>query len=138
MTVTDQHTDPSPTPSPGIAVGMQGPVPEQRMVETVARFAVEIIRDTRPVMTLSRMVTPEILGMLERRASLTRRLRGARPDAGRALPARVVLRGVRVCTVSETVVEASAVLHETGRARFVAMRWELRPRGWKVTVLEIG
>jgi hypothetical protein len=30
------------------------------------------------------------------------------------------------------------VLREPDRARFLAMRWELRHTGWRVTVLEIG
>ncbi|UYG15719.1 Rv3235 family protein [Brachybacterium huguangmaarense] len=136
MTATDQR--PVAADTSGVPLPLEDPRTAERMVESVARFAVEIIRDQRPVATLSRLVTPEITTMLERRAHLTRRLRATSASAVRALPSRVVLRGVRTCVVNETTVEASAVLLETGRARFIAMRWELRPRGWKVTVLEIG
>lgn len=136
MTATDQH--PVAAETSGVPIPLEDPRTAERMVESVARFAVEIIRDQRPATTLSRLVTPEITTMLERRAHLTRRLRSTSASAVRALPSRVVLRGVRTCVVNEATVEASAVLLETDRARFIAMRWELRPRGWKVTVLEIG
>lgn len=135
MTITDQR--PLPLDPAGSPVAPQDPRTAVRMTESVARYAVEIIRDVRPASTLSRLVTPEIASMLERRASLTRRLRGTSASA-RTPGSRVILRGVRTCIVSETVVEASAVLLERDRARFIALRWELRHRGWKVTVLEIG
>ena len=45
---------------------------------------------------------------------------------------------MRTCVVNERTVEASCVLREPDRARFLAMRWELRHSGWRVTVLEIG
>lgn len=135
MTVT-QHPS-APTGEAVVAPDPHSPATAVRMTETVARFAVEIVRDMRPCATLSRLVTPEIAVMLERRAQLTRRLRGATgPDRSGA--SRIVVRGVRTCIVSDTVVEASAVVHERGRARFLALRWELRPRGWRVTVLELG
>lgn len=137
MTATDQRPAASPTPGPGPHLSLEDPRTAARLVETVARFAVEIVRGVRPVSTLSRMVTPEIAATLERRAALTRRLHGV-SAAPERLPSRVVLRAVRTCPVSETALEASAVLHEGGRARFVAMRWELRHRGWRVTVLELG
>lgn len=136
MIATDQH--PIAAGTTGVPIPLSDPRTAERMVESVARFSVEIIRDLRPVTTLSRLVTPEIATMLERRAHLTRRLRSTRAAQVRALPSRVVLRGVRTCVVNETTVEASVVLHENDRARFIAMRWELRARGWKVTVLEIG
>lgn len=135
MTITQQPSAPT-----GEAIGghdPHSPATAVRMTETVARFAVEIVRDMRPAATLSRLVVPEISVMLERRAQLTRRLRGAvGPD--RSAASRIVVRGVRTCIVSDTVVEASAVVHERDRARFLALRWELRPRGWRVTVLELG
>ena len=104
-------------------------------VPSIARFALEVIRDRRPVTTLARFVTPEISTQLGRRAALTRRLRGASAAPRRV---RVAVTGVRTCVIDERTVEASAVLRETTRARFVAMRWELRHTGWRITVLEIG
>jgi hypothetical protein len=106
-----------------------------RLVESVARCAVEIVRDTRPVSTLSRLVTPEVSAYLARRASLTRRIRGL---TGRAPRVRLAISGTRTCVVTPGVVEASTVVRDTDRARFLAMRWELRHTGWRVTVLEVG
>lgn len=137
MTVTDQQVR---TGAPGgVQVPIHDPRTAERMVATVARFAVEIVRAQRPSTTLARIVTPEILEMLERRAALTRRLHGLPPGATRReVSAQAVLSGVRTCVVNDRVVEASVVVREPGRARFLAMRWELRHTGWKVTVLELG
>lgn len=107
----------------------------QRMVEAVARHAIEIVRDMRPESALSKVVTPEVTTMLARRASLTRRLRAT---TGYAPVQRVKVTGVRTCIVNERTVEASCVVREPERSRFLAMRWELRHTGWRVTVLEIG
>lgn len=145
MTITAQRSIIRPVTTP---VAMPADQPEEipaddpriavRMTETVARFAVEIVRDVRASATLSRLVSPEILTMLERRRALTRRLRGGTAGTRGDIAARVVLRSVRTCIVDERTVEASAVLCEPDRARFIALRWELRARGWRVTVLEIG
>ncbi|GAA1288300.1 MULTISPECIES: Rv3235 family protein [Brachybacterium] len=107
----------------------------ERMVAPVARRAVEIVRDMRPENALARIVTPDVGKLLSRRAALTRRLRAT---TGYAPPQRMQVSGVRTCVVNEQTVEASCVLREPGRARFLAMRWELRHSGWRVTVLEIG
>lgn len=123
---------PSTDSRPGRTESVQTPI---RLVESVARSAVEVVRDMRPVTGLRRLVTPEIATMLERRAALTRRLRGV---TGEAPDRHISVTGVRTCVVNPSTVEASAVLREPGRARFLAMRWELRHSGWRVTVLEIG
>ena len=113
----------------------EDPLLVERMIEPVARRAVEIIRDMCPASALSRLVTPEVAQTLARRAALTRRLRSA---TGYAPPRQLVVTGVRTCVVNPQTVEASCVLREPDRARFLAMRWELRHTGWRVTVLEIG
>ncbi|MGO1285819.1 hypothetical protein H3H54_10650 [Brachybacterium sp. Z12] len=107
----------------------------EQLIAPVARRAVEIVRDMRPENSLSRWVTPEVAQQLARRASLTRRLRAA---TGYAPPRQLMVTGVRCCVVNEHTVEASCVLREPDRVRFLAMRWELRHTGWRVTVLEIG
>ncbi|HIY23518.1 MAG TPA: hypothetical protein H9837_04305 [Candidatus Brachybacterium merdigallinarum] len=129
MTTTDRHALADPD------IALDDPQMVRKMVEPVARRAVEIVRDMRPVTALSRIVTPEVSVMLARRAALTRRLRAT---TGYVPPQRVVVTGLRTCVVNERTVEASCVLRETDRARFLAMRWELRHTGWRVTVLEIG
>lgn len=120
-----------------LAAGVDPRDPEDglRLVENVARCAVEIVRDTRPVSTLSRLVTPEVSAYLARRAALTRRIRGL---TGRSPRVRLAISGTRTCVVTPGVVEASTVVRDRDRARFLAMRWELRHTGWRVTVLEVG
>ncbi|MCS6711005.1 hypothetical protein JSY14_02860 [Brachybacterium sp. EF45031] len=133
MTVTDQRpltTSPQPR-----ALAPHDPQVAVRMTASVARSAVEISRDLRPPTSLARLVVPEVMTMLTRRASLSRRLRG---EVGRAPEQRIAVTGVRTCIVNEQTVEASAVVREPGRARFLALRWELRHTGWRVTVLELG
>ncbi|MBB5830946.1 Rv3235 family protein [Brachybacterium aquaticum] len=128
-------TDQSVIPAVAAVGGPNDPRSVERLIEPVARRAVEIIRDMRPENALSRLVTPEVASTLARRAALTRRLRAS---AGYAPTRQLQVTGVRMCVVNEHTVEASCVLREPDRARFLAMRWELRHSGWRVTVLEIG
>lgn len=133
MTTTDQR--PSPRGDSTEPLSPDDPRVVARMVAPVARSAVEIIRDMRPVNALARVVTPEVGQTLARRAALTRRLRAS---TGYAPPRQLQVTGERICVVNEHTVEVSCVLREPDRARFLAMRWELRHTGWRVTVLEIG
>jgi Family of unknown function (DUF6459) len=135
MTTTDQRPAPASDSSENMIVSLDDPRTVERMVEPVARFAVEIVRDMRPENALARIVTPEVAKLLARRAALTRRLRAT---TGYAPPKQLLISGIRTCVVNEQTVEASCVLREPERARFLAMRWELRHSGWRVTVLEIG
>lgn len=136
MSATDQR----PAPQGPSAENTENYAPEdpraiEHLIVPVARRAVEIVRDMRPENSLTRLVTPEISQQLARRAALTRRLRATTGFA----PARALMvTGVRICVVNDHTVEASCVLREPDRARFLAMRWELRHTGWRVTVLEIG
>lgn len=127
-----------PVTTPGTMseeIATTGPSDGRKLVEQVARCAVEIVRDMRPVTALSKVVTPEVSAYLARRAALTRRLRAA---SSRAPRVPMSITGLRVCPLGDHAVEASAVVRETDRARFLAMRWERRHTGWRVTVLEIG
>ena len=133
MTTTDQRPVPSGTSTSSLAP--QDPRSVEQLVAPVARRAVEIVRDMRPETSLSRLVTPEVGQHLARRAALTRRLRAS---TGYAPTRQLEVTGVRICVVNARTVEASCVLREPDRARFLAMRWELRHSGWRVTVLEIG
>jgi hypothetical protein len=137
MTTTDQRPAHAAARSGAGAAGFapEDPRTVEPLVAPVARRAVEIVRDMRPENSLARLVTPEVGHHLARRAALTRRLRST---TGYAPPRQLVVTGVRVCVVNEHTVEASCVLREPDRARFLAMRWELRHTGWRVTVLEIG
>ncbi|MCL6423936.1 Rv3235 family protein [Brachybacterium sp. JHP9] len=132
MTATDHRVPTQPQSAGGDPTD---PLVAARLVESVARYAVEIVRDARPVTALSRLAIPEVTASLARRANLTRRIRGI---SGRPPRVRLAITGVRTCVVNPKVVEASAVVREPDRARFIAMRWELRHTGWRITVLEIG
>ena len=131
MTTTDQHR----VRSGAEKLEWDDPRLVEQMTETVARCAVDVVRARRPVHAISRFVTPDVSAMLARRAELTVRLRAL---SGKVPPQHAVVTGVRICQVNEKVVETSCVLREPDRARFLAMRWELRRRGWRVTVLEMG
>lgn len=133
MTTTDQR--PAQSLNRTAALAPEDPLAVEAMVAPVARRAVEIIRDMRPENSLARLVTPEVGQVLARRAALTRRLRAT---TGYAPTRQMMVTGVRTCVVNPQTVEASCVLREPDRARFLAMRWELRHTGWRVTVLEIG
>ena len=132
MTTTDQRPATVATEQ---QIPLSDPRTAERMVAAVARCAVEIIRDMRPENALARIVTPEVATMLSRRAALTRRLRAT---TGYVPAKRIAVSGVRTCVVNERTVEASCVLRDPDRSRFLAMRWELRHSGWRVTVLEVG
>ena len=133
MTTTDQR--PARPGADAEGCSPEDPRTVEPLVVPVARRAVEIVRDMRPENSLSRLVVPEVSHQLARRAALTRRLRAS---TGYAPPQQLVITGVRICVVNAQTVEASCVLREPDRARFLAMRWELRHTGWRVTVLEIG
>lgn len=133
MTSTDQR--PAHSDARTAAPAPDDPRTVEPLVAPVARCAVEIIRDMRPENSLARLITPEVGQQLARRAALTRRLRAS---TGYAPSRQLMVTGVRLCVVNEHTVEASCVLREPDRARFLAMRWELRHTGWRVTVLEIG
>ncbi|ATG54434.1 hypothetical protein CFK41_06370 [Brachybacterium ginsengisoli] len=133
MTTTDQRT--AQSVAGATAFAPEDPRSVEALVAPVARRAIEIVRDMRPENSLARLVTPEVGQNLARRASLTRRLRAT---TGYAPQRQMMVTGVRICVVNQQTVEASCVLREPDRARFLAMRWELRHTGWRVTVLEIG
>ncbi|WP_233190598.1 MULTISPECIES: Rv3235 family protein [unclassified Brachybacterium] len=135
MSTTDQRSLTEIEQPVGLRCGASSPEMVQQLVAPVARRAVEIVRDMCPPTALSRLVTPEVGLHLAQRAALTRRLRAA---TGHAPTRRLEVTGVRTCVVSDRAVEASCVLREVDRSRFLAMRWELRHSGWRVTVLEIG
>ena len=48
------------------------------------------------------------------------------------------VRGVRVCTLHEHLVEATAVVDDGLRTRAVALRLETHRGAWRATALELG
>lgn len=109
----------------------------------VARLApaiFEVIAGERPVTQLTRWVSRDILATLSRRHAAARR-----HPAGRERSAqRRVARAVRVHSVAPGIVEASAVVSSTQRARAIALRLEAVGREsasgprWLITACEIG
>lgn len=97
-----------------------------RLCGAVVLAAVEALRSARPLAQLARWVSPEVYEALSRAA------RPAEP-AGRA-----TVRGLRVCRISPTVAEGTAVVHDGARVRAAAVRFEVHRGSWRATVLQIG
>lgn len=97
-----------------------------RLCGAVVLAAVEALRSARPLAQLARWVSPEVY------ESLSRAARPAEP-AGRA-----TVRGLRVCRISPTVAEGTAVVHDGARVRAAAVRFEIHRGSWRATVLQIG
>ncbi|MGQ4494118.1 Rv3235 family protein [Dermabacteraceae bacterium P13095] len=106
----------------------------RQLAPVLARVTVETMRGMRAPTLLRQYAVPDVLADVERRASLSLRLR-----LGKQPPNSAVRVGtVRTCQVSNTALEASAVVQEPYRARCLAFRLELRHSGWRMTALEVG
>jgi hypothetical protein len=97
-----------------------------RLCGAVVLAAVEALRSTRPLAQLARWVSPEVY------ESLSRATRPADPSG------RATVRGIRVCRVSSTVAEGTAVVHDGVRVRAAAVRFEVHRGSWRATILQIG
>jgi hypothetical protein len=109
----------------------------KRWAGQFVQAAVEVAAGQRPAVQLVRWTSEEVHATLVRRARLT--TRRTRTDAGRAhRPTRAIVHSVRVCSPSDGVVEACAVVTDRARVRAVALRLEGLDGRWRVTALEIG
>ena len=107
------------------------------VARSIAQAALEVLAGTRPVLQLSRSLNEECYLSLQHRAALTRK--HAVRTRGNSQPHRSpMVRSVRVCSISESICEASIVVAEEQRCRAVAMRLERLDGVWQVTALEIG
>lgn len=107
------------------------------VARSIAQAALEVLAGTRPLQQLSRSLNEECYLSLQHRAALTRK--HAARTRGNSRPHRSpMVRSVRVCSISETICEASIVVAEEQRCRAVAMRLERLDGVWQVTALEIG
>lgn len=103
----------------------------------VARLApaiLEVVAGERPAPQLRRWVTRELHETLSRRSAAALRHpvgKGTKPQCRR-------VRSVRVYPVAPGIVEASAVVMGTNRARAVAIRLEAIRGRWLATAIEIG
>lgn len=112
-------------PEPAEEAPLEDPT---RLCGAVVVAAVEALTSSRPLAQLARWVSPEVY------EALARATRPA-PAGGRRA---VALRRVRVCRVSPTVAEGTAVVHDGVRVRAAAVRFEVHRGSWRVTVLQIG
>ncbi|KGM13526.1 Rv3235 family protein [Cellulomonas bogoriensis] len=92
--------------------------------------AVETLSGARPLGQLARWVSPQIYDSLARR----REAGGTRTGTVR----RATVLRTRVCSISDSVAEASVVVHDGRRVRAGAVRLEVRRGQWRATVLQIG
>lgn len=99
-----------------------------RLCGAVVLAAVEALRSSRPLAQLARWVSPAVYEALSR---------AARPGESEGHRS-AAIRGLRVCRVSPTVAEGSAVVHDGTRVRAAAVRFEVHRGAWRVTALQIG
>jgi hypothetical protein len=89
--------------------------------------AVEVLVGMRPMVQLTRWLTPAVQGALASRRPA--------PAPRRRRP---TVRSVRVVRVSPTSAEACVVVHDGERVRAAAARLEAHREHWRVTALQVG
>lgn len=104
------------------------PDPDQ-LCGSLVLAAVEVLGGVRPLVQLTRWVTPAVLETLTE--SLHRR-----PPSGPER--RATIRRTHLCRISATAAEASVVVHDGTRVRAAAVRLEVHRGHWRATVLQIG
>jgi hypothetical protein len=113
--------------------------------------AVEVLSGRRPLVQLTRWVTPQVLELLgnavqrqEGTVSPSRRQvragagQTARGEVAPARRGRATVRRVHLSRVNAGAAEASVVLHDGERVRAAAVRLEVHRGHWRATVLQIG
>ncbi|REF30534.1 Rv3235 family protein [Calidifontibacter indicus] len=91
----------------------------------------DVMNGLRPPAQVERALVLDLRERVRRAHAVAQR-RGARPTR----PSRVLR--VRVCENADGVAEVSAVVHDRGRVRAIAMRLSGVDGRWLVTVLQIG
>jgi len=97
----------------------------------VAQAVIDVLAGHRPATQLLRWARPDVFEALRARAAITAISRAV-------MVRRPVVRSVRTCQITTTVVEASAVVVEGDRVRGLAMRLEGLDGRWRITALVIG
>ncbi|MCV2394138.1 Rv3235 family protein [Actinotalea sp. M2MS4P-6] len=113
---------------PGAQAPSTAPADPTPLAGAVVLAAVEALSGSRPLVQLTRWVTPQVYEQLSARAPL-------QPPRHRR---RATVRSTRVARLSPRVAEATVVLHDGERVRAAAARLEVHRRAWRVTVLQIG
>lgn len=96
----------------------------------LSRVIFDVLGGRRDVATIRRWLDPRLYRRLQAR------IESNPVPTQQSLPARV--RRAKIWAVSDTAVEASAVVEEKGRCRAIAMRLEVFRGRWKMTALEMG
>ena len=96
-------------------------------------MSLNILLGHRPASILRPWLTPDVFGILSRRASLAMRVNGPAPLAQRPR-----IHNVCFYPVRERAVEVAVVAHDGKRGRAIAMRLEYLREKWRVVALEIG
>jgi hypothetical protein len=129
-------------PQPTAARDLPDP---QTWVAHLTQALVEVMSGTRPAPQVIRWTSPEVYAAVARRSAMAARRQAARQRSGgaangtRTSPGRrAVVRRVRVCEPADGVVEACAVVVDSGRVRALALRLVGVDRRWLVTELQVG
>jgi len=137
-TVDDEFFGPQPTAARDL------PDP-QTWVTNLAQALVEVMSGTRPAPQVIRWTSPEVYSAVARRSAMAARRQAVRHTAGGSSPGspsrpgrRAVVRRVRICEPADGVVEACAVVVDSGRVRALALRLVGMDRRWLVTELQVG
>ncbi len=118
----------------------QADLPAVEWVARMARAVAEVGAGERPPGQLTRWVERDQLRQLAARgAAVTRHpsTRGRVTAANRPRALQQV-RSIRLCPIAPGIVETSAVLVGTERARAVAMRFEFITERWLLTAFSLG
>ena len=122
----DEMFDPQPTPRVRL--------PDPRFWGgKLVQAMLEVDAGVRPVAQLRRWTSDAVYARLARRSHHRRYLRARSADP---LAQRVWVRSVRACEPADGVAEVSAVVHQGGRVRALAVRLEGTDGRWRCTVLE--
>lgn len=135
FTATERPDDDPVDPDFGPRATPSSDLPDPAAACTaLVQAIVEVLGGSRPSSQLARWLTTDVYTALHRRAGLAARLRrGAAPTSRHA-----VVRRVLVCEPRDGVVEACAVVIDSGRVRAVALRLEGLDGRWRATAVEVG
>ena len=130
------HLIPDETAEDPGAMIPEGLEPPGRWTQRLARAISEVATGERPASQLQGHVTREVQTYLSLRGQSVARHPSSRPTRGTTRLRSV--RGVRICPVAPGVVEASAVLVGSDRARALALRLEAQGGQWVATAVRLG
>jgi len=128
------------TCDPHVTGEPQADLPAVEWVARMARAVAEVGAGERPPGQLTRWVERDQLRLLAARGAAVVRHPSTRGRATVASKPRALqqVRSIRLCPIAPGIVETSAVLVGTERARAVAMRFEFITERWLLTAFSLG